>query len=287
MKYLDSNVPMSALVQTRVAPPDPSGRSGLAGCWPHCLARLQRHPIPITAFFRHSLVLTYAFPGAVLNPLLPPGLMLDTHNGFGFVAIAMVQTERLRPAFFPRAFGKDFFLVGYRIFARYQTSSGRTVRGLRILRSDTDRKLMVTFGNLLTHYHYRQATVGFQVRGSVMKLNVQTAAAEADLQVEADLNTRPAALPVASPFKDLHEARLFAGPLPFTFDYEKETHSIIRIEGVRKDWRPQPIHVEVLKNTFFDHVPFTAAKPILANAFHVENIHYQWRRGVREALPPA
>jgi len=40
---------------------------------------LKRHPIPIKAFFRHSLVLTYAFPERLLEPLMPPGLVLDTY----------------------------------------------------------------------------------------------------------------------------------------------------------------------------------------------------------------
>jgi hypothetical protein len=32
---------------------------------------LKRHPIPIRAFFRHCLVLTYAYPEPILRPLLP------------------------------------------------------------------------------------------------------------------------------------------------------------------------------------------------------------------------
>jgi len=116
---------------------------------------LKRHPIPVVARFRRVLVLTYAFPQDLLRPLLPPGLELDTFHDFGFVAVALVQTERLRPAFLPRWMGQDFFLSGYRIFARFTTSSGRTLRGLRILRSDTDKPLMAFFGNLLTHYNYQ------------------------------------------------------------------------------------------------------------------------------------
>src|SRR5215211_2931132 len=119
--------------------------------------RLKRHPVPITAHFRHSLVLTYAFPAELLRPLLPPGLTLDTHGDYGFVAIAMVQTEALRPTFMPKCFGQNFILTGYRIFARYRNQSGRLLRGLRILRSDTDRKLMAVFGNLMTHYNYQTA----------------------------------------------------------------------------------------------------------------------------------
>src|ERR1700734_1713742 len=113
---------------------------------------LKRHPVPVTAFFRHALVLTYAFPPEVLEPLLPAGLVLDTWRGKGFLAIALVATERLRPSFLPAALGRDFFLSGYRVFTRLAGSE--SVRGLRILRSDTDHRLMVCAGNLLTHYNY-------------------------------------------------------------------------------------------------------------------------------------
>ena len=58
---------------------------------------LKRHPFSVRAFFRQSLVLTYAFPSDILQPLLPPGLALDTYGEYGFLAIAMVQTERLHP----------------------------------------------------------------------------------------------------------------------------------------------------------------------------------------------
>ena len=76
--------------------------------------------------------------------------------------------------------------------------------------------------------------------------------------------------------------------MPFTFDYEPETESIIRIEGVRREWHPRPVAVRVEQASFFDHAPFTnpgVPRPVLASAFFVENIPYRWRRGVREKLP--
>src|SRR5579871_6110526 len=112
---------------------------------------LKRHPIPISAFFRHSLVLTYAVPKEILEPFLPAGLVPDVFRGYGFLAIALVQTEHLRPSFLPAALGQDFFLSGYRIFTRLGTAA-QSKRGLRILRSDTNRGLMACAGNLLTHY---------------------------------------------------------------------------------------------------------------------------------------
>ncbi|HSH39209.1 MAG TPA: DUF2071 domain-containing protein [Chthoniobacterales bacterium] len=246
--------------------------------------RFKRHPLPIVAHFRHSLVLTYALPREVLRPLLAPGLMLDAFGDLGFLAIALVQTERLRPAFLPAALGQDFFLSGYRIFTRFQTRSGRTLRGLRILRSDTNRAFMARFGNLLTHYHYRLATVGLSADADRLEVNISTPREEADLHVVADLR-EATTLPAGSPFSDWHQARLFAGPLPFTFDYEAETHSIVVIEGVRQNWHPRPVNVQAIRSSFLQRAPFAATSPVLASAFHVSNIPYRWKRGVVEPLP--
>jgi hypothetical protein len=248
---------------------------------------LQRHHIPIKATFAHSVVLTYALPQNHLLPLLPAGLTLDTYEDYGFVAIALVQTRSLRPAFLPEVVGQDFFLSGYRIFTRYKSQSGRSLRGLRILRSDTDRRFMAFFGNLLTHYNYRVADVTVQEKNDHLEFRIKTPKADADLQVRVYPSEIQETPPKGSPFPDLNTARKYAGPLPFTFDYERQTHSIICIEGKRTNWKPSPIRVEVAECTFFNSPPFAGLTPILANAFYINNIAYKWLRGVREELPKA
>jgi hypothetical protein len=244
---------------------------------------LKRHPFSVRAVFRQSLVLTYAFPSGILQPLLPPGLALDTYGEYGFLAIALVQTEKLRPSFLPAALGRDFFLSGYRIFTRLSSPAG-SLRGLRILRSDTNHRWMVNAGNLLTHYHYRLCQAELSERPGEIEWNIRTPGQEADLRVVAHISDETAPLPAGSPFLNLKDARRFAGPLPYTFDYERETHSIIRIQGVRQKWNPKPVRVEVLENTFLRHEPFSRTTPILANAFHVHDVPYRWERGVRTPL---
>ena len=248
--------------------------------------RLKRHPLPIEAFFRQSLVLTYAFPEAVLEPLLAPGLTLDSFQGLGFVAIALVETKGLRPTGWPAVLGANFCLAGYRIFARFTTPEGRNLRGLRILRSDTDQLAMAIGGNLLTHYQYHLSKMSFVAQGDKLSVQVKSRDGGADLRVQANLTGQDYALPATSPFQNLDEALHFAGPMPFTFDYEKETHSILCIKGVRKKWDPRPVAVEVLQNTFLDAAPFCGAPMRLANAFYVANIPYHWEPGRRYPLPP-
>ncbi len=245
---------------------------------------LKRHPLPVVAHFKFSLVLTYAFPKAALEPLLPPGLTLDAHGDYGFVAVALVQTAQLRPAFLPEVLGQDFFLAGYRIFARYVTPEGRHLRGLRILRSETDNALMMYSGNLLTHYDYQRVRVG--VINTSQKLEVQVQHDDqTNLHVVVNRQLEDPSLPSGGVFADWHEARRFAGPLPYTFDYERETHSIIRIKGVRKGWSPKAVEAQVLENRFVhDPQRFGGATPLFSSAFLIENIPYRWEPGVRAAL---
>lgn len=243
---------------------------------------LQRHPIPMTCHFDHCLVVTWALPAQALEPLVPPGLELDTYDGrWGFVVIALVQTRNLRPAFLPAWAGRDYALTGYRIFVRHRDLAGRTRRGLHILRSDTDKRLMKLGGNLLTRYRYRLADIDIAPAADRLDVRISTPDAEADLDVVARLASRPAPLPATSPFRSECDARRFAGPLPWTFDYEPPTRSIVMIRGRRSEWQPRQVAVDVRTCGFLEHAPFSTAGPKLASAFHVAGLDYGWERGVR------
>jgi len=244
------------------------------------LAALRRHPIPIRAFFRHSLVLTYAYPEEILRPLLPSGLTPDAYQGHGFVAIALVQTENLRPVGLPAFLGRSFFLAGYRIFTRFRRPDGKSLRGLYILRSYTDSRLMAWGGNLLTHYRYSSCAVETCRDPEALEIRLSTPGTEADLSVRAVLEPQAAAPPPGSPFPDLETARRYAGPLPFTFDCEPQARQMVVIEGVRKNWHPQLVGADVTRSTFLERPPFDRLPPRLASAFFVESIPYLWKRGV-------
>ena len=77
--------------------------------------------------------------------------------------------------------------------------------------------------------------------------------------------------------------RRFAGPLPYTFDAEDETGTIVAIQAVRQQWNPTPVEVEVRRCTFLEREPFLSAGTVLANAFYVHDVDYKWLRGRRVA----
>lgn len=246
------------------------------------LGWLRRHPFAVEAYFDQSVVLTYAFPQAHLRQYLPACLSLDTHeDAHAFVAVAAVQTRDLRPRGLPRLFGRDFLLTGYRIFVRYRNEQGRRLRGLYILRSETDRKSMELLGNLFTRYRYSHTDVCLRDDGE--RTTVCGPAAGLRFAVDRTADER-LPLPPGSPFATWREARRFAGPLPFTFSVEEETRRIVIIEGVRSNWAPRPVRVLEHRVPFVNSL--TDGKPVLASAFVTERTPYRWKKGVVERWTP-
>lgn len=235
---------------------------------------LKNHPFAVDAFFESSIVFTFAVPKAQLEKLIPACLTLDTfQDKWAFIAIAMVQTKGLKPKGFPKFMGNDFFLIGYRVFVRYRNKKGKNLRGLYILKSETDSKKMTFTGNIFTHYKYTTTDITTSKEGELIEIFSK----KSNFNSKVDTSTEEVSLPNDSPFLNWKDARRFAGPLPFTFTYKHETKEILIIEGVRQNWKPKPVKVIGYKFQFLQELKLT--NYVLANAFMIENVQYQWKKG--------
>lgn len=240
---------------------------------------IRQHPFAVEAWFRQSLVLTFAVPTAVVAERLPEPFQPDTYqDATAFVAVAMVQTERLRPKGLPGWLGNDFFLAGYRYFVRYTDQRGKSLRGLYILQSQTDSRRMQLLGNLMTGYNYSRIDV--TQRQGDERYEVHSRTAPFTITVR---NEEQPGLPVGSPFPDWKTACRFAGPLPFTFSYNERQRKVTIVEGVRQNWKPRPVSVEQWDLPWLAETGLGDAT--LASAFVVENIPYHWRKGRAETWP--
>ena len=238
------------------------------------LSFLKNHPFAVEAFFESSLVLTFAVPKEQLQHFIPACLTLDTfQDKWAFIAIAMVQTKDLRPKGFPKFMGNDFFLIGYRVFVRYRNKAGKNLRGLYILKSETDKKKMESMGNVFTHYNYTTTDISQIEKTDTKEISSVTS----NFNITIDKTEEEISLPVHSPFSDWKEARRFAGPLPFTFTYNKKTKEVLIIEGVRENWTPAP--VKIINYDFAFLSSLKLQNPCLANAFIIKNIPYYWKKG--------
>ena len=238
------------------------------------LSFLKNHPFAVEAFFESSFVLTFAVPKIELEPFIPKCLTLDTFNDkWAFIAVAMVQTSGLRPKGFPKILGNDFFLIGYRIFVQYNNNAGKRLRGLYILKSETDKKKMEFLGNIFTHYNYTTTDIIQIQNNHITEIN----SIQSKFKITFETPTEEVLLPQNSPFKDWKEARRFAGPLPFTFTYNQDKKEVLIIEGVRQNWIPNPIKV-IDYNIPLLH-DLNLNQITLANAFVIKNIPYFWKKG--------
>ena len=238
---------------------------------------LKNHPFAVEAFFESSLVFTFAVPKEQVENFIPECLSLDTYQDkWAFIAVAMVQTKDLRPKGFPKFMGNDFFLIGYRIFVRYKNINGKSLRGLYILKSETDKKKMAFFGNIFTHYNYTSTDIHLSENESIREIS----SLKSNFKIEIGKNAKDVKLPADSPFSNWTNARKFAGPLPHTFTYNIKDKTVLTIQGLRQNWKPKAIKVESYHFPFLNQLNLSGV--VLANAFEIKNIPYQWKKGTIE-----
>ncbi|MEM6877242.1 MAG: DUF2071 domain-containing protein [Bacteroidota bacterium] len=240
---------------------------------------LKNHPFAVEAFFRRSLVLTFALPKEDLVERIPPCLELDClDNQWAFLAVAMVDTKDLRPKGFPKIFGRDFFLVGYRIFVKYQDGKGRSLRGLYILKSETNSTVMELIGNIFTHYGY--STTDIVQEEMTPQLTVQSKKSNFNIVVDL-MKKEELPLPAQTPFRNWKQARRFAGPMPYTFNFMEEERKVLIVKGVRRGWKPRPVYLNSQKFGFLEGMHLQHAQA--ASVFVIENVPYYWEKGKLEA----
>lgn len=238
---------------------------------------LKNHPFAVEAFFETSLVLTFAVPKELLSPIIPECLELDSFKDkWAFIAVAMVQTKGLRPRGFPEFMGNDFFLIGYRVFVKFTNNKGKKLRGLYILKSETDKRKMQFLGNFFTHYNYTTTDIKQIRKGNTLEISSQ----HSGFHINASLESAADKLPPDSPFTDWATARKFAGPLPFTFTYAAKKKEVLIIEGVRQNWVPQAVKIHDYTISFLDALHLQDV--VLANAFIMHDIPYYWKKGKTE-----
>ena len=239
---------------------------------------LKNHPFAVKAFFENSTVLTFAVAKEELLSLIPYPLQLDTfQDKWAFIAIAMVQTKSLRPAIFPSFLGNNFFLIGYRIFVRFKNNKGKNLRGLYILKSETDKKKMELLGSIFTRYNYGTTDITKTLTENKRIFSSDKSA----FKIEINLEKEDVNIPSSSPFDDWKDARRFAGPLPHTFTVDSKNKTILIIRGLRQNWKPKAIQVTSYNFEFLNNFKFNEIR--LASAFEIEKIPYKWEKGKIES----
>lgn len=240
---------------------------------------LRNHPFGVSAHFNSTTILTFSVDKEELAPLVPEPLILDLYQDkWAFLTVAMVDTKHLRPTGLPKILGRSFFLIGYRIFVRYKTSSGRTLRGLYILKSETNKKIMEVLGDVFSRYNYKTIDITQNQEDNLVSIYSN----KSNFKVSySKCKEESAALPEGSIFLNWKDARKFVGPMPFTFEVDAKKRTVLILEGKRNTWIANPIHVESEHFAFLNKLHLNSLQ--LANAFEICDVSYSWKKGVLDS----
>lgn len=132
----------------------------------------------------------------------------------------MVQTKSLRPKGFPKILVNDFFLIGYRVFVRFTHQAGKNLRGLYILKSETDKKKMEFFGNIFTRYNYTTTDIHQSSQNGITEINTQQIASNS---IPIENNTADIIFLLSA----IHEIRSHKEKIQFL----KECHRVSKSNG--------------------------------------------------------
>jgi hypothetical protein len=243
------------------------------------MSNLKNHPFEVEAFLESTLVLTFAVPYKELEHFLPYCFDLDLYEKtWAFFAVATVQTKDLRPKGFPKIFGNDFYLIGYRLFVKFHNSAGTRHRGLYILKSETDSRKMMHLGNFFTHYKYNMTDVKQTQTGNLIEIKSDTTG----FHILVDTDNEEMEMPKDSPLEDWKDARRFTGPLPYTFHFDAPKKRVLSVLGGRRNWKPKLVKVLDYNIPYLKELDIKGV--VLASAFLMKDISYNWKKGEFERV---
>ncbi len=241
------------------------------------LAQLTSNPFTMKAHFEFSLVLCFVVPKEEVEALIPTEIFsLDlVDENHAAVAVACVSTSQLRPRWMPKKMGNEFFLTGYRTFVYYKTKSGKRRRGLYILASETDKKSMVLLGNLFSRYNYNYLKL--DVERTEENINISS---KHGLQITSKAEKHQ--FTGNDFFKTEQQAKRFAGPLPWTFHFNKKQNAVSMVRGIRKNWNPKFVEVTNYQIPKLNEIGIQHAT--YSHSFFISNIDYQWNKSEIDQL---
>jgi uncharacterized protein YqjF (DUF2071 family) len=223
------------------------------------------------------ILLSYRTPAERVRHLVPRGLELMTHGGFGFWNVVACRVVAMRPRGLPTIAGMTFHQVAYRLYVRAGDESG-----LYFVRSDVDSRLVSTTGNWMTDFRFHPATIRLRHEPGAIRYDVTDAGEEgAVICVESGATVR---VDTDSCFDSVEEAARVLKYRPVAFAPDKDSKRVRLAEVIRDErrWEEKPVSVVEARFGLFDALG--QGELVLERAIVVAPLDYRWRLGRRVDL---
>lgn len=120
-------------------------------------------PAALTANWINPLLFSWPVDDAVLEPLLPPGLIIDHWQGQAYLSLVGLRFEDLRVFGIP-AFPRRYDEVNLRFYVRRPAHSGDCQPGVVFLRQLVPHRLTALAAHAIYGERFRTAPVGHEYR---------------------------------------------------------------------------------------------------------------------------
>jgi len=126
--------------------------------------RPTNQPVVMRQQWDHLLFLHWSVPAAILQDLLPPGLLLDTYEGNAYIGLVPFTMRKVRPNGFPAVRGlSDFHEVNVRTYV-YAADTRRPLPGVWFFSLDAANLIAVRLARALFHLPYYFASMILEER---------------------------------------------------------------------------------------------------------------------------
>ena len=106
-------------------------------------------------------LISYPVSPEILIGHLPPGSECATHDDLAWVSACFVRMDDMRPNVLPKFAGMGFNYLIHRTRARLPFPDGKLREAVLVLQPNINRRLLSTFGSLLTGVGFRTREIDF------------------------------------------------------------------------------------------------------------------------------
>ncbi|MCA6362038.1 MAG: DUF2071 domain-containing protein [Bacteroidetes bacterium] len=214
---------------------------------------LRNIPITFSGQLHQIRLINFYVDAAEVQHRLPAPLKLRLFNGRALVSMINVSLQHMRASFMPQALDFNYYHAGFRLLIDDSELNGGEAKGVYFLESFTDKPLMKTGGNLLTHYRFSPA-----------KINV----IQNMLELRSGDKFLNWAIDTAHSGNDNEELRQTIATIDRAYSVNNGRVQMVRI--LRERWPIRPAEGYLFETNFFETARF-------AGAFVVDQkIDYTW-----------
>ena len=122
----------------------------------------------LTAEWCHLVMLNYQVDPALLEPHLPAGTHVDSHDGHCYASVVAFQFLNTRVLGLPIPFHRDFSELNLRFYVR-RTVAGEVRRGVVFIREVVPRRAIALIARLIYNEPYVSLPMRSSVRGETVR----------------------------------------------------------------------------------------------------------------------